>query len=292
MAAKTPVDQIDPKPKSKSKSKNWDIYEDVDVFVDVTVAKMQQMQKKRPTKNKTPPKEPLKGDALRRAIMGIWHVCFCGSQWRSVAYMMGISYNTLYSLFHRWTKRGLWEQLLGDLVQQWRAACGEEKRPRTLLIDSRSCRSSPTCGQRGIDGGKKIKGIKLHIAVDEEGFPDVGMAISTANIHDTNGIIPVLCALARQGFQGTVIGDSGYKGKRLAAIAKANGITVVASASGDGKTFIPDGIRWVVERSFAWLSRYRRLNTIFDRTDASLLAFVRIAFISILSRRIARSVSA
>ena len=55
-------------------------------------------------------------------------------------------------------------------------------------------------------------------------------------------------------------------------------------------TFIPDGIRWVVERSFAWLARYRRLNTIFERTKGHLIAFVQIAFISILSRRLIRLV--
>jgi transposase len=285
MSMTTPVDQIDPKAKSKS----WDVYDDVDKFVEAVLAMMQKMQKKHPRKKRKTPKEPLKGDMLKRAIMAIWHVCFCGAQWRSIAYLAGIPHSTIHSLFSRWTRRGLWERLLGDLVEQWRDSSSDAD-PKVLIIDSRSCRSSPTCGQRGIDGGKKIKGIKLHIAVDEDGFP-AAVDVSTANVHDTNGIVPVLCDLARQGFQGTLLGDSGYKGKRLADIAKARGMTVVAVACGNGTDFIPDGIRWVVERSFAWLSRYRRLNTIFDRTAESLLAFVRIAFISILSRRIARCVS-
>ena len=65
-------------------------------------------------------------------------------------------------------------------------------------------------------------------------------------------------------------------------------IAVEAVAGGCGGTFIPERIRWVVERSFAWISRYRRLNTIFERTKEHLIAFVEIAFISILARRLAR----
>ena len=65
-------------------------------------------------------------------------------------------------------------------------------------------------------------------------------------------------------------------------------ITIQPSAGGHGGTFIPEGIRWVVERSLAWISRYRRLNTIFERTEGHLVAFIEIAFISILSRRLVR----
>jgi hypothetical protein len=69
------------------------------------------------------------------------------------------------------------------------------------------------------------------------------------------------------------------------------GITIKPSAGGHGGTFIPEGIRWVVERSLAWISRYRRLNTIFERTEGHLVAFIGIAFISILSRRLVRLVT-
>ena len=72
---------------------------------------------------------------------------------------------------------------------------------------------------------------------------------------------------------------------------EALGITIQPSAGGHGGTFIPEGIRWVVERSLAWISRYRRLNTIFERTEGHLVAFIEIAFISILSRRLVRLVT-
>src|SRR3954466_13478188 len=85
-----------------------------------------------------------------------------------------------------------------------------------------------------------------------------------------------------------VLGDLSYRGQRLSKAGEALGITIQPSAGGHGGTFIPEGIRWVVERSLAWVSRYRRLNTIFERTEGHLVAFIEIAFISILSRRLVR----
>jgi hypothetical protein len=108
-------------------------------------------------------------------------------------------------------------------------------------------------------------------------------------MHDSKGIVPVLHQLAGRGFKGTALGDLSYRGQRLSKAGEALGITIQPSAGGHGGTFIPEGIR--VERSLAWMSRYRRLNTIFDRTEEHLVAFIEIAFISILSRRLVRLVT-
>ena len=159
-----------------------------------------------------------------------------------------------------------------------------------MVIDSRSCRSAPSCCERGIDGGKKIRGVKIHVAVDKYGIP-LAIDVSPANRHDTKGIVPVLRTLAADGFDGTALGDLGYRGKRLAEASQALGITIEAIARGRDGRFVPAGICWVVERSFAWLSRYRRLNTIFERSKEHLIAFIAIAFISILSRRMRRLVT-
>ncbi len=119
------------------------------------------------------------------------------------------------------------------------------------------------------------------------GFP-LAIDVSPVNRHDSKGIVPVLHQLAGRGFKGTALGDLSYRGQRLAG--EALGITIQPSAGGHGGTFIPQGIRWVVERSLGWISRYRRLNTIFERTEAHLVAFIEIAFVSILSRRLVRLV--
>jgi hypothetical protein len=173
------------------------------------------------------------------------------------------------------------------LILAWRQACGDKPVPSAVIIDSRSCQSAPTCFTRGFDGGKKIKGIKIHLAVDKYGFP-LAINVSPANRHDSRGIVPVLHQLADRGFKGTALGDLSYRGQRLSKTGEALGIIIEPSAGGHGGTFIPEGIRWVVERSLAWMSRYRRLNTIFERTEGHLVAFIEIAFISILSRRLVR----
>ncbi len=123
--------------------------------------------------------------------MAIWCVAFCGMQWRAIGQLCDIPFGTLYTLFARWTRLGLWRRLLNRLIQAWRRACGDTANPTAVILDSSSCRSAPTCFGRGFDGGKKIKGIKIHLAVDKYGFP-LAINVSPANIHDSKGIVPVL----------------------------------------------------------------------------------------------------
>jgi hypothetical protein len=158
--------------------------------------------------------------------------------------------------------------------------------PSIVIIDSRSCHSAPTCFGRGFDGGKKIKGIKIHLAVDKYGFP-LAISVSAANMHDSKGIVPVLHQLSGRGCKGTALGDLSYQGQRLSKASEALGITIQPSAGGHGGTFIPEVIRWVVEPSLAWIVCYQRLNIIFERTKEHLVAFIEIGFISILPRSLA-----
>jgi hypothetical protein len=269
---------------AKTSSASWDAFSDVDAFVDAVLAELAAMAVDGTRSTRSGPKAPLTGAALRRAIMAIWCVCFCGMQWRAIGQLCDIPFGTLYTLFARWTR--LWRRLLDRLILAWRQACGDKPVPSAVIIDSRSCQSAPTCFTRGFDGGKKIKGIKVHLAVDKYGFP-LAINVSPANRHDSRGIVPVLHQLAGRGFKGTALGDLSYRGQRLSKAGEALGIIIEPSAGGHGGTFIPKGIR--VELSLAWMSRYRRLNTIFER--GHLVAFIEIAFISILSRRLVRLVT-
>ena len=271
---------------AKTSPASWDAFSDVEAFVDEVLMELESMAGTRPTRSEP----PLTGAALRKAIMAIWCVGFCGMQWRAIGLLCDIPFSTLYTLFARWTRLGLWRRLLDRLRRTWRLACGDTADPSTVVIDSRSCRSAPSCFTRGIDGGKKIRGVKIQVAVDKHGIP-LAIDVAPANTHDTKGIVPVLRELASQGFRGPALSDLGYRGKRLAKIAEALGITVKPVARGRDGKFLPAGICWVVERSFAWLSRYRRLNTIFERTKEHLVAFIEIAFVSILSRRLKRLVT-
>jgi len=272
---------------AKTSPASWDAFSDVEAFVDAVLVELTAMAADGTRPTGSGPKPPLAGAALRKAIMAIWCVGFCGLQWRAIGQLCDIPFGTLYTLFARWTRLGLWRRLLNRLILVWRQACEDAPQPSAVILDSRSCRSAPTCFGRGFDGGKKIKGIKIHLAVDKYGFA-LAIDISPANRHDSKGIVPVLHQLAGRGFTGTALGDLSYRGQRLSKAGEALGITVEPSAGGHGGTFIPDGIRWVVERSWAWLARYRRLNIIFERTKEHLVAFIEIAFVSILSRRLKR----
>jgi transposase len=275
---------------AKTSPAPWDAFADVDAFVDEVLAELEAMAKDGSRPVRSAPKAPLTGAAPRKAVMAIWCVCFRGMQWRAIGLLSDISFNTLYGLFARWTRLGLWRRLLDRPRRTWRRARGDAPEPSAVVIDSRSRRSAPSCFARGIDGGKKIRGVKINAAVDKYGIP-MAIDVSPANRHDTKAIVPVPRTLAEGGFKGAALGDLGYRGEQLAKAGETLGITVQAIARGRDGRFVPAGICWVVERSFAWLSRYRRLNTIFERSKEHLIAFVSIAFISILSRRMGRLVA-
>lgn len=269
---------------------SWDAFSNVDAFVDEVLTELTTMTAERTRTTRAGSKPALAGATLRKAIMAVWCVCFCGMQWRAIGQLSGIPFGTLYTLFARWTRLGLWRRLLDRLRRTWRLACGDTAEPSTVVIDSRTCPSAPSCFARGVDGGKRIRGVKVHIAVEKYGIP-LAIDAAPANVHDTKGIVPVLREIAGRGFQGPAIGDLGYRGQRLAKAGEALGITIQPIARGRDRVFIPTEIAWVVERSFGWLSRYRRLNTIVERTKEHLVAFIEIPFISILSRRLKRLVT-
>jgi hypothetical protein len=137
---------------------SWDAFSDVDAFVDAVLAELAAMAADGTRPTRSGPKPPLAGAALRKAIMALWCVCFCGMQWRAIGQLCDIPLGTLDTLFARWTRLGLWRRLLDRLIRTWRLACGDAPEPSAVMIDSRSCRSAPSCFGRGIDGGKKIKG--------------------------------------------------------------------------------------------------------------------------------------
>src|SRR3954453_11886267 len=143
---------------AKTSPASWNAFSDVDAFVDAVLAELAAMVADGTRRTRSGPKPPLTGAALRKAIMAIWCVTFCGMQWRAIGQLCDIPFGTLYTLFARWTRLGLWRRLLNRLIQAWRQACGDTADPSAVILDSRSCRSAPTCFGRGFDGGKKIKG--------------------------------------------------------------------------------------------------------------------------------------
>jgi transposase len=262
----------------------WDALADIEVFVFAVEAELEAMDRERvgvPCRGRQPDLP------LRRRLMGlIWTLTFGGMQWRTAGWLSAVPFTTRHSTFARWTRLGLWRRLGPRLALDWRLAHGDAVVPSAVVADSRSLRSAPTAWTRGIDGGKLIKGVKLFAICDKHGSL-LEVELRPANADDRAGTRPMLPRLAALGFQGDRLGDSGFKGAPFAAAALVHDIHVSVSPGGtrDGR-FLPSGIRWVVERLFAWLSRYRRLNIVFDREPDLFAAHIWIARISIISRRL------
>jgi transposase len=262
----------------------WDVLADIEVFVFAVEAELEAMDQERVGVHRRGRKPDL---ALRRRLIGLIRaLTFGGLQWRIAGWLSGVPFTTLHSNFARWTRLGLWRRLGQRLALDWRLARGDAVLPSAVVVDSRSLRSAPSAWARGIDGGKLVKGIKLCVVCDKHGsLPD--LELHPANTDDRAGALPTLPRLAALGFEGDLLGDSGFKGVSFATAALAHDIHLSVSPGGtrDGR-FLPRGIRWVVERLFAWLSRYRRLNVVFDRAPDLFAGHIWIAMISILSRRL------
>src|SRR5215212_4528304 len=259
--ADLPPPSIRPVPRP-SRGDGWNALADVEVFIFAVEAELEAMDRERVGVHRRGCKPDL---SLRRRVIGlIWMLTFGGMQWRVAGWLSGIPFTTLHSAFARWTRLGLWHRL------------GQR----------RSLRSAPTAWVRGIDGAKLIKGVKLFAVCDKHGSL-LDLELQPANTDDRAGTLPTLPRLAGLGFQGDLLGDSGFKGTPFAAAALGHDIHVSVSPGGtrDGR-ILPTGIRWVVERLFAWLSRYRRLNIVFDREPDLFAAHIWIAMISIISRRL------
>src|SRR3954452_19255935 len=269
----------------------WDALADIRVFVFAVEAELEAMERERVGVHRRGRKPDL---ALRRRLIGlIWTLTFGGLQWRTAGWLSGVPFTTLHSAFARWTRLGLWRRLGQRLALDWRPARGDEVLPSAVVADSRSLRSAPSAWTRGIDGGKLVKGDKLLalcdklLALCDKHGSMLDLALQPANVDDRAGLLPLLPHLAALGFQGDLLGDSSFKGAPFAGAARVHDIHVSVSPGGtrDGQ-FLPRGIRWVVERLFAWLSRYRRLNIVYDRQPDLFAAHIWIAMISIISRRL------
>jgi transposase len=262
----------------------WDALADIEVFIFAAEAELEALDRERVGVHRRGRKPGL---TLRRRLIGlIWALTFGGMRWRVAGRLSGVPFTTLHSASARWTRLGLWRRLGQRLALDWRLACGDEVLPSAVVADSRSLRSAPTSWTRGIDGGKLVKGIKVFAVCDKHG-PLLELELRPANTDARAGTLPTLPRLAALGFQGDLLGDSGLKGAPFAAAALGHDIRVAISPGGtrDGR-FLPNGIRWVVERLFAWLSRYRRLNIVYDREPDLFAAHIWIALIPIISRRL------
>ena len=145
----------------------WDALADIEVFIYAAQAELAAMDRERTGVHRRGRKPD---PDLRRRVLGlIWMLTFGGMPWRSAGFVSDVPFTTLHGALSRWTRLGLWRRLGQRLALDWRVACGDEPLPSAVVADSRSRRSAPSCWMRGIDGGKLVKGVKLHAICDKHG---------------------------------------------------------------------------------------------------------------------------
>lgn len=175
------------------------------------------------------------------------------------------------------------------MVGQVRLKHGRKEQTSYCIIDAQSVKNTDTAEEKGYDAGKKVSGIKRHIAVDTQGLPHA-IGITTANVTDREGALTTLFTdKHKQNFKEVenILVDGGYTGDKFAeSVKKLIGSTVEVAKRNELHTFKVIPQRWVVERSFAWLEKCRRLWKNCERKINTSLQFVVLAFVVLLIKRL------
>lgn len=227
---------------------------------------------------------------LRVVLNAILYLLATGCQWRALPKDFP-PFTSVQYYFYDWRDTRLWRRINRALVRRARRAVGRKPTPTAGIIDSQSVKTTESGGPRGFDPAKRIKGRKRHLVTDTEGSL-LAVQVHAANIQDNHGAVPLLKAV-RRAFPTLwyLFADRVYRGpKLLNAISEVGKwmIEIVTRSQTVG-TFKAEPRRWVIERTLAWFGRNRRLAKDFEQTIASAEAWVTIASIRVLSRRLARA---
>ena len=227
---------------------------------------------------------------MREVFNALRYIVRSGGQWRMLPHDFP-PWAAVYQQSRRWLDAGVFDTLTDDLRTLLRQMHGRDPEPTACVLDSRTLQSTPESGARaGYDAGKRRKGTKVHLAVDTLGHP-LAVHASAADEQDRAHVTPLLKKVqdVTGGNVELAYADQGYTGEDAAKAADTEGIELVVVKRPPGQkgfTLLPK--RWVVERSFGWMARCRRLLRDFERLAEVLTGLHMVAFVGVMLRQVSQ----
>ena len=231
---------------------------------------------------------PQRDFPLREVFNGLRWMARGGSSWRMMPHDLP-PWNVVYQQMRRWLKAEVFEAITHDLRAVLRIADGRQEMPTAAIFDSRTLQSTVESGSRaGYDGAKRRKGNKVHLAVDTLGHL-LSLCVTAANEQDRAQVAELAERVQAETGETVEIAyvDQGYTGENAADAAEEHGIRLEVVKLPEAKRgFVLLPRRWVVERSFGWMSRFRRLARDYERLPETLAGLHYLAFVILMLKNV------
>lgn len=222
----------------------------------------------------------------REIVNAIFYVVRNGIGWRALPHDFP-HWKTVYHYFRQWRDDGTWERIHDALRADVRRAAGRDPSPSAAILDAQSVKTTEAGGERGFDGGKNVNGRKRHIGVDTLGLL-LAVVVTAADVSDQAGA-RLMAGQLRWRFPRLrrLWADGGYGGAPLAnwLLAFGGWVLEVVRGSRDQRGFQVIPRRWIVERTFGWLNRYRRLSKDYEALPQTSEVMILIAMTHLMLRR-------